>query len=206
MSDSLETRDLNVKREPSSEPQTVLRAQRGDNEAFAELVRLYQRRAVSVAYRLVGNIEDASDVSQEAFIRAHRCLDQLDDASRFGAWLLRIVTNLALNQRRTRKATVTGSVDAGTAESGNVAREGAGTGAAPFHREGAPAASEELRAAIGTAIEQLPERQRVALILFTVEGLPQKQVAEILECSVELVKWNVFQARRRLKELLKDHL
>ena len=64
----------------------------------------------------------------------------------------------------------------------------------------------ELKQAISEAMEQLPEKQRLALILFSVEGLPQKEVAEVLDCSVELVKWNVFQARKKLRVLLKEHL
>ena len=71
--------------------------------------------------------------------------------------------------------------------------------------EGGPL-PEEMRTAIGAALERLPEKQRLALILFSVEGLPQKDVADILECSVELVKWNVFQARRSLKEMLREFL
>ncbi|UCC31361.1 MAG: sigma-70 family RNA polymerase sigma factor, partial [Phycisphaerales bacterium] len=65
---------------------------------------------------------------------------------------------------------------------------------------------EELQSAVNEAMERLPDKQRLALILFSVEGMPQKEVAEILECSVELVKWNVFQARQKLKEMLKAYL
>ena len=71
--------------------------------------------------------------------------------------------------------------------------------------EGGPL-PDELQAAINTALESLPDKQRLALVLFSVEGMPQKQVAEILECSVELVKWNVFQARQKLKVKLKEFL
>ena len=56
------------------------------------------------------------------------------------------------------------------------------------------------------AIAELPEKQRLALVLFSIEGLPQKEVAEILECSLELVKWNVFQARKHLREQLAEYL
>jgi RNA polymerase sigma factor (sigma-70 family) len=66
--------------------------------------------------------------------------------------------------------------------------------------------SAELQAAIGQAMDRLPEKQRLALILYSVEGLPQKEVAEILECSVELVKWNVFQARKSLRRTLARYL
>jgi RNA polymerase sigma-70 factor (ECF subfamily) len=60
--------------------------------------------------------------------------------------------------------------------------------------------------AVSRAMETLPEKQRLSLILFSIEGMPQKDVAEILDCSLELVKWNVFQARKKLKELLEEYL
>ncbi len=200
----------------STEEALVRRAQRGDSDAFADLVRLYQRRVVSVAYRLLGNIEDASDVSQDAFIRAYRNLSQLDDPSRFGGWLMRAVSNLSLNYRRARKIRSTASLDdvlTGAAEVRSPGGQRSSGGSPVLGRasaigvedEGGPLA-DELRAAIGEAMERLPDKQRVALILFSVEGMPQKEVAEILECSIELVKWNVFQARRKLKEMLKPFL
>ena len=190
----------------SSDVDLVHRAQAGDTEAFADLVRLFQRRTVSLAYRLLGNVEDAHDVSQEAFVRAFRYLAQLDDPSRFAGWLMRVVSNLALNYRRSRKRWAAASLD----DIGAVAAEGRNpsTGSpltVGLEDEGGPL-PEEMRTAIGAALERLPEKQRLALILFSVEGLPQKDVADILECSVELVKWNVFQARRSLKEMLREFL
>ena len=56
------------------------------------------------------------------------------------------------------------------------------------------------------ALQQLPEKQRLAIIMFTIEEMPQKQVAETLQCSVEAVKWHVFQGRKRLREILRDHM
>lgn len=181
----------------------VCRVQAGDVEAFAGLVRAYQRRVLSVAYRLLGNAEDARDVSQDAFVRAFRSLSQLEDPSRFGPWLMRVVTNLALNFRRSRHLRSTVSLDDQPSFSGGVAEDRRRT---EVWEDETGTLSEELHAAISQAVEGLPERQRLALILFSVEGMPQKDVAQILECSIELVKWNVFQARRKLKEVLADFL
>jgi RNA polymerase sigma factor (sigma-70 family) len=64
----------------------------------------------------------------------------------------------------------------------------------------------QLGVRLETALAELPEKQRMAILLFTIEQMPQKQVAEALDCSVEAVKWHVFQGRKRLKELLKDVL
>lgn len=188
----------------SQEVAQVRQAQRGDRNAFAALVKSYQKRVVSVAYRLLGNSDDARDVGQDAFVKAFKSLSQLDDPTRFGPWLLRIVSNLALNYRRSRSLRFMPSLDApGDGE------EGRETGFQPQAKggngEGGPL-SEELHAAVTKAMDQLPEKQRMALILFSVEGMPQKDVAEILECSIELVKWNVFQARKKMKDLLADHL
>ena len=66
--------------------------------------------------------------------------------------------------------------------------------------------STELGAKLQEALKQLPEKQRLAIVMFTIEQMPQKQVAETLNCSVEAVKWHVFQGRKRLKEMLKDYL
>ena len=184
--------------------QLVLLAKDGNAEAFGRLVKLHQRRAVSLAYRLLGNSEDAGDVAQEAFVRAFKSLSQLDDPARFRPWLMRVVSNLSLNFRRSRAARAAGPLDedaVGTGDRRRVSRglriSGEGEG------DRLPA---ETHDAVSAALEQLPEGQRLALILFSVEGMPQKEVAEVLDCSVELVKWNVFQARKKLKELLAEHL
>ena len=191
---------------PTDEIGLVGRARDGDVDAFAELVRRYQRRAVSVSYRLLGNVEDASDVSQDAFVRAYRSLSQLDDPSRFGAWLMRVVCNLSLNFRRSRAARAAVPLDDAVAESLPLRGPGLGRSASPVEPDEGGSISGELHEAIVAGLDQLPEKQRLALVLFSVEGLPQKEVAEVLECSVEMVKWSVFQARQKLKEHLREYL
>jgi RNA polymerase sigma-70 factor (ECF subfamily) len=66
--------------------------------------------------------------------------------------------------------------------------------------------SQEMGQRLQEALKQLPEKQRLALVMFTIEQLPQKQVAEALNCSVEAIKWHVFQGRRKLRELMKEHM
>jgi RNA polymerase sigma-70 factor (ECF subfamily) len=200
--------DASVAAEQSAQIATVLRAKDGDTEAFGRLVRQYQRRAVSLAFRLLGNAEDAGDVAQDAFVRAYRGLGQLDDPARFGPWLMRVVSNLSLNFRRSRAGRAAASLE-DEAAAGLTDRRRAIHGlrlAASAEGGDAEALPDELHRAVTRAIEQLPDNQRLALILFSVEGVPQKEVAEILDCSVELVKWNVFQARKKLKESLAEYL
>lgn len=181
----------------------VARTLSGDLTAFDRLIEKYQRRAVAVAYRLLGNIDDAMDVCQDAFVRAFRSLSSLQQQDRFGSWLMRIVSNLSLNYRRGRRPAL--SLTMGDDETGFEDRTGDGASRQKRSRQD-PLQGAETHGAITAAIEALPEQQRLALILFAVEQIPQKQVAEILDCSIEMVKWNVFQARKRLKESLAEYL
>jgi len=171
----------------------------GDRKAFDELVLRYQRSAMAVSYRLLGKAEDAQEVVQEAFLKAYKSLDTLEKPEAFAGWLMRIVSNLSLNARRNRATRKTGALDE-MLDQGVRDPEAGGDSVDPERvLEG-----HELGDRLKAALEQLPEKQRLAVLMFTIEGLPQKQVAEALDCSVEAVKWHVFQARKKLKELLKD--
>ncbi|MCH7808702.1 MAG: sigma-70 family RNA polymerase sigma factor [Planctomycetes bacterium] len=205
MSNQVDGSDLEIDAETAqvTEASLVRLAQAGDTGAFGELVRVYHRRAISIAYRLLNNAEDAKDVSQDAFVRAFRSLSQLDDPERFGAWLLRIVSNLSLNYRRARKGRAAIPIEELSPYGGEPA-DTLGRSGQP--QDNAPALPGELETAIEEAMNQLPDQQRLALVLFSVEGLPQKEVADVLECSVEMVKWNVFQARKSMKVMLADFL
>lgn len=181
----------------------------GDREAFDTLVRRYQNAAVSVSYRLLGNRSDAVEIVQDAFLKAFQSLQSLERPAAFGGWLMRIVSNLSLNRRRGRHLRKGASLDD---EDGNpIDAHGATSTSGESLQSGnldpsRAAMGKELGAQLEKALQQLPDKQRLAIVMFTIQELPQKQVAEALDCSVEAVKWHVFQGRKRLKELLKDHL
>ena len=183
----------------------------GRREAFDDLVRRYQRQAVAVAYRLLGNSHDAMEVTQDAFIKAFSSLATLQKPEAFGGWLMRIVSNLSLNYRRSRKTRAQLPLDdlLGPTDAGQQAAAATGGGSDWMTQSGDPVhllESEEMGRKLQQALQQLPEKQRLAIIMFTIEEMPQKQVAETLQCSVEAVKWHVFQGRKRLREILRDHL
>lgn len=176
----------------------------GRRLAFDELIERYQRRATAVAYRLLGNVHDALEVCQEAFVRAYRNLETLEKPERFGPWLLRIVTNQSLNYRRARRPRLSFE-DCLLSESGSR-EERVADRPHSEDRPGAKLAAVELDERIQAGLAELPAQQRAALVLFSVEQLPQKEVAEILDCSVEAVKWHVFQARKKMKGYLAEFL
>ncbi|HZZ42024.1 MAG TPA: RNA polymerase sigma factor [Tepidisphaeraceae bacterium] len=180
----------------------------GRRSAFDELIQRYQRQAIAVSYRLLGNTHDASEVTQDAFLKAYSSLTSLQKPEAFGGWLLRIVSNLSLNYRRGRKTRsqlplddVLGPIDSGQTQASGRSEW--------MSKSGDPSRSMESREMGGRlqqALSQLPEKQRLAITMFTIEEMAQKDIAEALNCSVEAVKWHVFQGRKKLKELLKDYL
>jgi RNA polymerase sigma-70 factor (ECF subfamily) len=190
-----------------SDGEFVIKAVSGDRQAFDELIRRYQRQAVAVAYRLLGNNHDALEVTQDAFLKAFKSLPTLQKPEAFGGWFLRIVSNLSLNFRRSRKHRRQLPLDdlLGAAESGHTEAGGSEWMA----RSGDPARQmegQELGSLLQAALMQLPEKQRQAILMFTVDELPQKDVAVALNCSVEAIKWHVFQGRKKLREILKEQL
>ncbi len=180
----------------------VRRTLAGDKRAFDELVVRYQRSAVAVSFRLLGKTDDALEVVQDSFLKAYRSLDTLQKPEAFAGWLMRIVSNLSLNYRRGRKTRQSLPLDDLLGSSEDRDPQAGGDSVDPER----VAEGKELGGRLKTALDQLPEKQKMAILLFTIEQMPQKQVAEALECSVEAVKWHVFQGRKKLKELLKDVL
>jgi len=195
--------------EGPSDGELVEQVQRGRREAFDVLIRRYQRQAVAVSYRLLGNSHDALEVTQDAFLKAYSSLSTLQKPEAFGGWLMRIVSNLSLNYRRSRRTRSQLPLDDLLGPGDPQATEAAGGSSDWMAQSGDPVhklESQEMGKRLQEALAQLPEKQRLAIVMFTIEEMPQKQVAEALKCSVEAVKWHVFQGRKRLKELLKEHL
>lgn len=186
----------------------VRRVLAGQRTAFDELIRRYQRQAIAVSYRLLGNPQDAAEVVQDSFLKAFTSLDTLQKPEAFGGWLMRIVSNLSLNYRRSRKIRSQLPLDdlLGPAEQQGASDTGGSEWMARSHDPVHALESREMGKRLQEALQQLPEKQRLAIVLFTIEQMPQKDVAEALQCSVEAVKWHVFQGRKKLKELLKEHL
>lgn len=177
----------------------------GDRTAFDKLVVKYQSQAVAVTSRLLGHLQDALDVAQDGFVRAYQSLGDLEQPERFKSWLMRIMVNLALNYRRQRGHMRQISLSEGVqADDSGHGLEDSLPGHEPNAIERIQAV--ELSGALEQAIEELPESLRTALLLFAVEKLPQKDIADMMGVSLAAVKWNVFEARRRLRHKLEPWL
>ena len=145
--------------------------------------------AFRVAFSVLRRREDAEDIAQEAFIRAHRSFRQLRDRTRFRSWLVRMTFRLALNHRRST--------------SRRALREVVSDVEVPESRGADVAQVEERSVRLWAAIDALPEQQRVAIVLAAIEGHDLKTVAALLDVPEGTVKSRLFAARRRLKEMLR---
>ena len=166
----------------------------GDRSAFDGLVRLYQQQAVCLAIRLLGNVEDATELVQQAFVTAYLKIDKLRDLKRFEPWLLKIITNLAIDHRGAARHRSEAVKAAGYCR--------AGSAVSPVETE----IGAELEEAIRRAMLKLSAKEAKAIALFGLEDLSHQEVAEIMGCSIGTARWYVFRARKKLRVLLRDYV
>ena len=173
---------------PDDEPALAERVRAGDAAAFETLVGRYMRRAFAVAYRLMGQKEDAEDLVQEAFMAVLQRIGTFEAGRPFAPWFFRILVNRGLNARKARSLRAVDQIPDGTAAHGPTPE-----------RE---AERTELRERLRRAMDALPERQRVIVELFELEGFAGPEIAEILEISDGTVRWHLHEARKTLKKAL----
>jgi RNA polymerase sigma-70 factor (ECF subfamily) len=182
---------------PPNDAALLGRVAAGDRAALDELFRRYRAVAYRVAYRLLGREADALDAVQDGFVKALTNLDRFRGHSSFKTWLLRIVSNAALDVGRQRRR----DGRARQAEPGDPPDR---FGPADLPPPDAELARAELRRKIDAALVRLPEGQRQTFVLHVDGGLSYRQVAEAMGISIGTVMSRLFYARQKLKALLAD--
>ncbi len=183
----------------SDELALVRAAKQGDDSAYEELVRRYERNVFRIAQHITQNREDAEDVVQEAFLKAYTNLARFQEQSKFYTWLVRIAVNEALMKLRRRKPERTVSLDEDIqTEEDSVPREIADWSPNPEQQYG----QAELREILTKTVQGLPAGFRTVFVLRDVEGLSTEETAEALDLSVPAVKSRLLRARLQLRERL----
>jgi RNA polymerase sigma-70 factor (ECF subfamily) len=185
----------------STEASLIEEARGGNADSFSALVELYQERAIHTANSFLGNLEDARDITQEAFVKAYENLSGFGGQSRFYTWFYRILVNTCKDFLRRKKFRQTFSFWLGPEEEGegldplaNVADDSANASQELENRE--------LGALITGALEKLPARQKTVFILRYLEGMSLNEIAETLGISEGAAKANLWQAGHKMKALL----
>ena len=174
--------------ETDEEWRLVERVQNGDLGAFDALVRRYMRRGFSIAFRILGQREDAEDLVQEAFLAAFQAIDGFRPGRPFGPWFHRIVVNRAYNARKARALRDTEEIPE--------------FAAASSPSPGLSAERADLRRRLAEAMASLTERQRTIVQLFELEGFSGAEIAEMLEIPPGTVRWDLHRARKILRACL----
>lgn len=185
----------------------VRRVQRGEKGAFDLLVLKYQHKVVKLVMRYVRSPAEAEDIAQEAFIKAYRALPQFRGDSAFYTWLYRISINTAKNAVASReRSPIEYDLDLQDGESSWEAQSRLRD---PDTPEGL-VLTEEIRQTVNSAIDQLPEDLRTAIVLRELEGLSYEEIATAMACPVGTVRSRIFRAReaidRRLREVFEGGL
>ena len=178
-----------------NDDQLIDEALAGRSEAFGELVRKYQDRLYHAMRHVLGSADDAQDVVQDAFVQSLVKLETFNRSAAFYTWLFRIALNLALSQRRRRRATV--SIEALRDGTGQEPIDG---GPAPDHR-----LSQEQRAAeVQAALATLDADFRTVLVLRDMDDLSYEEISQVLDLPIGTVRSRLHRARLQLREQLKD--
>jgi RNA polymerase sigma-70 factor (ECF subfamily) len=175
----------------------------GDMAALAALVEKYKRMAYRVAIKITKNHEDASDIVQDAFLKAYDSIHKFRMDSSFETWLYKIVVNLSINavkrKKRRRECLLSEEVIPQVAE--DVKRK-VKIKNDPFIQ----AEKQELRDWVTQAVDSLPVHHRMVVILHELEGLTHSEIASILNCSESTIRTRLHYARKRLRKLLKPYI
>jgi RNA polymerase sigma-70 factor (ECF subfamily) len=173
----------------------------GDADAFRELFERYHRQILAVAVGMTGSVDDAKDVAQETFLRAHRNLRSFLGESSFYTWLYRIAVNVAIDHRRRQ-----GRREQPTASPEDLVEERA---VGDRERSVEPEAELErkrLGERIFSMIDELTPEHKAAIILREIEGLSYEDISRVMQCSKGTVMSRLHYARKRLQAKLRDLL
>jgi RNA polymerase sigma-70 factor (ECF subfamily) len=172
----------------------------GDMKAFEQLVERHQRLVVGTVGRMLGTNSDAEDIAQQVFVRVWKNVKRYEPRAKFTTWLLKITRNLVFNELRRRSRHPAVPLQSETDEEERPLKDENATS------PDATLLEHELQEAVDAAIAQLPETQRMAVILRRYEELSYEEIAESLDQSVSAVKSLLFRARTELRESLKRYL
>lgn len=178
----------------------MLRVKQGDHEAFQQIVERHQHTIVGTVAKMMGNASDSQDIAQKVFLGLWKSSKRYKPKAKFTTYLLTITKHHVFNECKKRARRKTHSLEE---QEETYFQQIADS---PTKSPSAEALQSELQNAVDTAINLLPEKQRMAIILRRYENMPYTQIADILKMSVSALKSQLFRARNTLRESLQPYL
>lgn len=188
--------------DPARDLRLMERVRKGDVEAFRELVEAHERRVIGTVTRMLGDENEAQDLAQQVFIRVWKSASRWEPTAKFTTWLYTILRNLVFNECRRRSRHPTRSIDAASDDEEHPQQFADGNTKAPD----TSLLDGEMQDAIERAIQELPEAQRMAVVMRRYQDVSYEEIAEVLDLTVPAVKSLLFRARTDLREKLRKYL
>ena len=196
---------MNEPEKVDADADRMMRVQQGDLQAFEGLVDQYKRPIFNLVYRMLRDRDEAEDITQKVFIQVYRASDRYRPTAKFSTWIFTIARNLTLNEirRRSRKPW-TDSLDE------TMDGEGPAQRLDPPDHRARPAnqelAHQEFLQCLEQAIDQLPENQRIAVLLCREGDISYEEMAKVMGCSLSAVKSLIFRGRETIKKRAQNYL
>lgn len=173
---------------------------KGDQNAFADIVSLYQHKLYQVCYRMLGNKQESEDIAQEAFVRAYMNLHTFDQKRKFSTWLYRIATNLCIDRIRKKKPDYYLDAEVSGTEGLDLYSQIASEDQLPEET----LEQMELQDRIQYEIGRLPDKYRTVVVLKYIEELSLQEISEILDMPLGTVKTRIHRGREALRKQLNN--
>ncbi|MBM7663187.1 RNA polymerase sigma-70 factor (ECF subfamily) [Bacillus mesophilus] len=172
----------------------------GDQNAYSEIVEIYKDKVFQLCYRMIGNIHEAEDLAQEAFIRAYINIDSYHMDKKFSTWLYRIATNLSIDRIRKKKPDVFLDAEVKGTDGLTMYSQLAAEGNTPEDE----VESLELQQTVQEEILKLPDKYRAVIVLKYIEELSLKEISHILDLPISTIKTRMHRGREALRKTLKE--
>jgi RNA polymerase sigma factor (sigma-70 family) len=186
----------------SSDEDLIIKVQGGEASSFDQLIERYKGRLYGVLYNMLGNHEDAADLSQEVFLKAFKSINKFRSDSNFYTWLYRIGINTGLNYIKKRKEAPL-SLNPWNPE---VEEDPALKELASKESVGGALDMEELRERLNESLQKLSEEHRAVVVLHDIEGMRHQEIAKVLGCSEATARSRLFYAHQQLQGLLAKYI
>lgn len=181
------------------EKRLTQRAKRGDREAFAELIEIYKDKIFQLAYRMVGNRQDAEDIAQETFLRVYANLHSYDDSYKFSTWIYRIATNLCIDRGRKKRPDFSLDEETELGQGMDWYSRLSSSEKTPEDK----VVTQELQETVQGALSQLQPKYRSIMILRYIEDLSLQEISDIVKLPITTIKTRIHRGREALRSKLR---
>ena len=189
---------------PDPDAALMLRVKRGDRGAFEDLVNKYKQPVMNIICRTIGDATEAEDLCQNVFVQVFKSADRYRVSAKFSTWLYTITRNLCLNEIRRRSRHPADSLDVTHPDNDTQPLRQFEDTKNPSVPE--TLLREELERKIQQALEELPDNQRIAILLCRQEDVSYEEISRVLGCSLSATKSLIHRGRETLKQRLKPYL